>query len=45
MPGYGGLCSVDEDSRSVVGAWLFRVVLTLPPLLLKTVHLKLGSLS
>src|SRR5215467_14622470 len=31
IPGNGGFCSFDEDSRSVVGAWLFRVVLTRPP--------------
>src|SRR5436309_6019338 len=31
MPGNGGFCSLDEDSRSVTGAWLLRVVLTRPP--------------
>src|ERR1041385_1112169 len=31
IPGNGGFCSFDEDSRSVVGPWLFRVVLTRPP--------------
>src|SRR5262245_45348115 len=31
IPGYGGLVSCAEDSRSVDGILLFRVVLTLPP--------------
>jgi hypothetical protein len=31
MPGNGGLFSEEDDCFSVIGAWLLRVVLTLPP--------------